>query len=271
MHIRMSVYKMSSLDELPDSDKDITSNEEEGGTRASSSNTTDHLLLGIYDTEGNLVDTIIYQDKDDTTLATYGTFTHTLKFGKYTLLALGWNGNQKCTVHRSDSISFSEGWTPHSFLCRQNIVVSDSYSDTRTLSLKRCVAKFTLIFKDASKPASLSDFVVRFSGAGSTLNGETGLCAETKDFERIIPVNIEPSKLTNMSSYCFLPADSSGISLNIVARDTDGNTLAERTFNDVPMKKNYPTKGSGLFFQKRSLYAAIEFDTDYDGEFEIDF
>ncbi len=276
MHFRLT-YSMSNLDELPNSNDDIVTTGEdsdEAPTRASSSqqNTTDHLLLGIYDTQGNLVDTIIYQDKDDPTLSnTYGTFTHTLKYGKYTIMALGWNGSQKCTVHRPDSISFSEDWVPQTFLCHQNIVVSDSYSDTRSLSLRRCVAKFTLKFKDASMPQELSEFTLRFSGAGCTLNGTTKYCAEQKDFTRTIPVTIDPSNVKSISAYSFLPSDSTGLTLNITARDANGITLGERTFEDVPMKINYETKYSGNFFPYGALDGAFEFDTDYDGEFNIEF
>lgn len=270
MHFRLTPYSMNNLDEIPNGNADMTA-DSNNPTRATSPNATDHLLLGIYDDKGNLVDTIVYQDKDDTTLPTYGTFTHTLKFGKYTLLALGWNGNQKCTVHRPDSISFSEDWAPHTFLCRQNIVVSESYSDTRSLSLKRCVAKFTLKFKDANIPQEISDFIISFSGAGCTLNSETKYCAQQKDFTRTIPVTIDPSKVKSLTSYCFLPSDSTGLSINVTARDTDGNTLENRTFENVPMKINYETKYSGYYFQVGSIEGSVDFDTNYDGEFNAEF
>ncbi|MCM1373203.1 MAG: FimB/Mfa2 family fimbrial subunit [Bacteroides sp.] len=270
MHFRLTAYSMNNLNEIPDGNDDTTA-DGDASTRAIPQNATDHFLLGIYDDKGNLVDTIVYQDKDDTTLPTYGTFTHTLKFGKYTLLALGWNGNQKCTVHRPDSISFSEDWVPHTFLCRQNIVVSESYSDTRSLSLKRCVAKFTLKFKDASIPQEVSDFIIRFTGAGCTLNGETRHCARQNDFERAIPVTIDPSRVKSITSYCFLPADSTGLSINVTAYDTDGNTLADKTFEDVPMKINYETKYSGHYFPFGSIEGSIDFDTNFDGEFNAEF
>ncbi len=272
MHFRLSTYSMSSIDDLPNSDDHITTGDDDD-TRASTNqqNLTDHLLLGIYDAENNLVDTIIYQDKDDPGISTYGTFTHTLKYGKYTLIALGWNGDQKCTVHYQDSISFSEGWVPHTFLCRQNVIVSESYSDTRSLSLKRCVAKFTLLFKDASRPQEVSDFVFRFSGAGNALNSTTKHCTEPKDFTRTIPVNTDLSKIDGISSYCFLPEDSTGLTISLTAHDANGNVLGEKTFEKVPMKINYETKYSGNFFPYESFEGSIEIDTNYDGEFNFEF
>ena len=270
MHFRLTTYSMSNLDEQPNNDNDGIVADGRNATRATVQDATDHLLLGIYDAKGNLVDTIVYQNKNDATLPAYGTFTHTLKFGKYTVLALGWNGMQKCTVHRPDSISFSEGWAPHTFLCRQNVVVSESYSDTRSLSLKRCVAKFTITLKDKAKPQELSDFVFRFSGAGSALNSETRHCAQESEFTRTIAVP-DPSKANAVTSYCFLPADSAGISVNVAAHDADGNVLAEKTFDDVPMKINYDTRYSGYFFAIGSLNGNITFDTTYDGKIEMDF
>ena len=261
MNFRLTTYKMYDIDE-------IYGNEEE--SRATAKEATDHLLLGIYDAQGNLVDTIAYQDKDDTTLPSYGTFSHTLKYGKYTLLALGWNGTQKCTVHRPDSISFSEGWAPHTFLCRQNIVVSDAFSDTRSLSLKRCIAKFTVVQKDKIKPEGISDFVFRFSGAGCSLNSETGFSAQQKDFSRTIAIP-NPSSFGSVTSYCFLPSDSTGLSINVAARDAAGNILAEKTFEEVPMKINYDTRYSGNFFAISSSDTSIDIDTEYGGSFNIEF
>ncbi len=275
MHFRLTPYSMSNLDELPNGNNDIDADEysDEAPTRASSSqqNTTDHLLLGIYDTQGNLVDTIIHQDKDDPATSSYGTFTHTLKYGKYTLMALGWNGTQKCTVHRPDSISFSEGWVPQTFLCRQNIIVSESYSDTRSLSLRRCVAAFTLKFKDTAIPEELREFTIRLSGAGNTLNSITKHCAEQKDFTRTIPVTIDPSKVKSITSYCFLPSDSTGLTVNITANDAGGNIIGDRTFEDVPMKLNYVTTYSGNYFPNGVYEGVFEIDTNYDGEFNREF
>lgn len=308
MHFRLTTYKMTNIDELPDGNTDddgYDDNDEDDGydddydddsdyapsyssrhrfqtiraedthhpTRAASKDVTDHLLLAIYDDQGHLVDTIAYQDKDDATLPSYGTFTHTLHYGKYTLLALGWNSTQQCTVHRPDSISFSEGWAPHTFLCRQNIVVSESYSDTRSISLRRCVAKFSLSFneyKDKTIPQDLSDFVIRISGAGSTLDSETRHCASLHDVTRTVAV-ATPANVRSLTSYCFLPTDSTGLTINVTARDAEGNTLAERTFEDVPMKINYETRYTGSFFPYGSTGGTIEVDTDYDGEILVEF
>ncbi len=280
MHFRLSPYKMSNLNELTDSSDDDESyyegdesyyegedSEDEYLARAAANNqnATDHLLLGIYDMDGNLVDSIIYQDKDDTSLPSYGTFSSTLKYGKYTLMALGWNGTQRCTVHRADSISFSEGWVPHTFLARQNIIVSEENSDTRTISLKRCVARFTLKLTDAAISSELANFRISISGGGSTLNSQTGYCAEQSTIERSLSVS-NPSSVRSLTAYSFLPCDSTGLTVSIAAHDAEGNTLIERKFEDVPMKINWQTTYSGNLFSYTATESAIEFDTDYDGE-----
>lgn len=272
MNFRLTPYKMTNLDELATGNDDMASRENAltDETRATQ-NSTDHLLMGIYDTEGNLVDTIAYQDKDDASLPEYGTFKHTLKYGRYTILALGWNGQQACTVHRPDSITFSEGWVPHTFLCRQNIIVSESYSDTRSLSLKRCIAQFTLHFKDANFPKGIRDFVFNISGAGASLNAETRHCTRQADFTRTIDIPADVTKIKSLTSYCFLPVDSIGIRLSITAHDIDGNTLGERTFEDVPMKINYVTNYSGNFFPYGDVDGDIEVDEQYDGEINVEF
>ena len=265
MHFKLSTYSMNSMDEMPD-DGDDTRNAQGAITRAPIKDATDHILLGIYDDKNHLVDTLIYQNKSDNSLPDYGTITHTLKYGKYSILALGWNGDQKCIVHRHDSISFSEDWVPHTFLYRQNIVVSESYSDTRSLSLKRCVAKFTIKFEDKYIPEGLSYFVTRFSGGGCTLNSETKYCAEIQDVTRKLSLTMEPSKLKELSSYCFLPSDGANIVVNVTAYDANDNVLADRTFEKVPMKINYITTYTGNFFAYGNVEGAVDFDITYEGE-----
>lgn len=263
MFFRLTGFSITNLDEISAQNGDETK-------ATTQSNATDHLLLGIYDMEGALVDSIIYQHKTDSNIS-YGTFSHTLKYGKYTILALGWNGSQQCHVHSLDSIYFSENWVPNTFLCRQNIIVNETYSDTRTLSLKRCIARFVLSFKDNIIPEELSKFVVTLSGAGNTLNSNTRHCTQIQNFSREIPVTIDPSKITSLTSYCFLPNDSTGISINITAHDINGGTISQRTFSDVPMKINYSTQYTGYFFDYCTSTENITFETDYDGEINREF
>ena len=263
MYFKCTGFSMAEMDQ----------SEEEGGTtRATNSqkNATDHLVLGIYNTEGELLDSLTYQSKSDPDMP-YGTFTRTLDYGKYTILALGWNGTQQCLVHSLDSITFSEGWVPNTFLCRQNIIVNDSYSNTRTLTLKRCIARFMLYFKDTRIPQDLSEFIINISGAGKTLNSETRHCATQQDITRTIPVTMDPSKLTYLTSYCFLPADSASLTINIAAKDTIGEIISERTFEEVPMKINYSTNYTGNFFTISDITTSFTFEIDFDGEFNQNF
>lgn len=231
---------------------------------------TDNLLLGIFDMDGMLIDTIQYQGKDDTTVQ-YGTFSHILKYGKYTVLAMGWDGTQKCLVHSLDSISFSDNWVPNTFLCRQNIIVSDAYSDTRELSLKRCVARFMLYLEDDIYPEQVSTIKFSISGAGNTLNSENRHCTHIRSFDREIPVNIAPSQIKSVYANCFLPSDSANIAIDISAYDANGETVTRKSFSNVPAKINYSTNYTGNFFNYSLGNSNITFDTEFDGEINMDF
>lgn len=264
MHFRLTGFSMNNIDEMRTDDYD--------DTRSSTvpQGATDNLILGIFTTEGQLIDTLHHQHKNDTGIK-YGTFSHTLEYGKYTILALGWDGTQNCHVHSLDSITFNEGWVPNTFLCRQNIIVSEAYSDTRTLSLKRNVARFRVIFKDSTIPQELHKFVLRFSGAGNTLNSETRHCTEIKDFYRTIPVTIDPAKVTDIYAYCFLPEDSTDIDISVSAYNSNEEVIASKVFTDVPMKTNYSTNYTGTFFPFGTVMGNFVFETDYDGEFNDEF
>lgn len=237
----------------------------ESRATTSQSNYTDNLLLGIYDMTGNLIDSIQYQKKSETS-TNYGTFSHTLKYGKYTILAIGWNGDQVCHVNGLDSIYFSENWVPNTFLARKNIVVDDSYSDTRTITLKRCVAKFMISFKDEIVPDNLKRFTIDISGAGNTLNSENRHCSQIQNFQREVLVDIAPSMVKTLTSYCFLPQDSAGVTVDIVAYDSNGDTISHKNFTNVPMKINYSTNYAGNFYNFASGTESIAFETEFDGE-----
>lgn len=241
------------------------------GTKAAvSKKYTDNLLFGIFDMDGTLIDTIQYQSKADTTIE-YGTFSHVLKYGRYTVLAMGWDGSQKCHVHSMDSIYFSENWVPHTFLCRKNIVVNDTYSDTREISLKRCVSRFMLYLEDEVYPEQISMIKINISGAGSTLDSETRHCTHIQSFEREIPVDIAPSKIKSLTSYCFLPTDSANIGIEICAFDANGEIITSRTFNDVPAKINFSTNYTGNLFNYHSGSSDIAIETEFDGDINVDF
>lgn len=257
-------FTMSGLDGI--------NSEESHESRASNvqANYTDHLILGIYDANGSIVDSLIYQNKDDNQTS-YGTFTHNLVYGKYTVLAIGWNGEQQCLVHSLDSISFSQNWVPNTFLCREEIVVNDNQSSSHPLTLKRCVSKFSVVFKDKNAPCDINHFTIAFSGAGNTINSKTLHCTHTQDFSRTLLVETDPSKITSISTYCVLPKDSAGININVAAFDSNGNTVSQKYFENVPMKINYVTKYSGNFYTTYSGTEEILFEIDFDGEINVDF
>lgn len=231
---------------------------------------TDHLLLGIFDNNGNLVGNIMQHDKNDTTI-TYGTFNHVLKYGKYTILAIGWNGDQQCIVQGLDNISFSAGWVPHTFLCRRNIVVSEAYSDTRTLSMERCVARFVLKCKDQNLPEESVSFQIRTFNAGNTLDSETRHCTHIQEFVRNTGNLGTITAPLSITSYCFLPEDSANVNINVAAFDKDGNLLAEKYFAEVPMKINYSTNYSGYFFPMGEVEGSVSFNFDFDGDINHEF
>ena len=258
MYFRMTGINMDDISEITSA---------ESGTKAASGekDVSDNLLMGIYDMDGNIVDSITYQHKDDTTI-TYGTFSRTLRYGKYKILALGWNGTQKCQVHHLDSITFSEKWVPNTFLCLQNIIVNENYSDTRTLSLKRCVAKFKLTLKDEYIPEGIGSFCISFSKSGNTLNSETRHCNHICEHQRTLHVNEKLKSPVTITSYCFLPQDSTGVDITVNVLDQEGMIMESKTFTGVPMKINYSTNYSGKFFPYNSESGNVTFENDFDGE-----
>lgn len=263
MYFRLTGINMTDISEL-------TSNDSNSRSASTTKDVTDNLLLGIYNTDGTIVGNLVYQHRDDPSI-TYGTFSQTLKYGKYTILAIGWNGTQQCQVHSLDNITFSEGWVPNTFLCLQNIVVSESYSDTRTLSLKRCVARFKLTLRDEYLPEDISNFHIGYSKSGNRLNAQTKHSTEICDHTRTLYVNGTLTPPVTITSYCFLPEDSAYVDVTITANDSEGNPVESRQFTSVPMKINYSTNYSGNFFPYSSGTESVSFETEFDGEINRNF
>lgn len=260
MHFNVKGYTITNFE----STTDVASSQTKA---ASTTDVTDNLLLGVFDKDGNMVGEPTIQAKGD---EDYGTFSYTLNYGRYTILAIGWNGTMTCNVNSLNNISFSEQWVPHAFMSRQNIVVSESYSDTRTITMGRCVARFEIGFNDAPNyPTNLSKFVVSISGAGNTLNSEDGHCAAIQNYTRELAIN-NPSTLKNIAVYCFLPAEESLVTLNVDAQDSEGNSITSRTFTDVTMKINHITRYTGYFFSA-SATDNIIFNNEYSGTMEETF
>ena len=76
MHFRLTGFSMNNIDEMRTDDYD--------DTRSSTvpQGATDNLILGIFTTEGQLIDTLHHQHKDDTGIK-YGTFSHTQESVRY--------------------------------------------------------------------------------------------------------------------------------------------------------------------------------------------
>ena len=98
-----------------------------------------------------------------------------------------------------------------------------------------------LSFKDEIIPSDLDKFTMDISGAGNTLNSGTRHCSKIETYQRVIDVDIAPSLVKSISSYCFLPLDSAGVNIDVVAYNKDGDTISSKSFSNVPMKINYST------------------------------
>lgn len=251
MHFHCAGFKSTYLEETEDA------------TKASSTQEyTDHIILAIYDKDGNQVGNAIKQDKGDPNI-TYGTFSYTLEYGKYTILAIGWNGEQQCLITSLENISFSENWVPQMFICRQNIVVSESYSNQRTMTLKRCVATWVLNCTDKNIPKEASVFKFHFTNAGNTLNSETLYCPQTQDFEREVVSEGNLTSPLKITAHCFLPQESGTINVKVSVYDKSGNIIAEREITDIPMRINCRTISSGNLFPIGEANGNVAFETEY--------
>ena len=232
-------------------------------TRASGADALDHLVMGVFDAATDaVVGSVTAQNKADGK-SSYGTFSVSLPEGRYRAVFIGYNGSRACQMSSSTSITFEGDHVPHSFLSSMELTVDGKTAQNQNVVLKRAVAAFRLVVKEAL-PQGLATFRFVNRGGGTALNAQTGFCTEQK--ERTYDISVPTSSIgksnVEISCYAFLPAEEAAMNITVNALKSDGSVIKSRTFADVPMKVNRLTCYTGNFFAEDEAAAQFRLSVD---------
>lgn len=222
---------------------DITINGTETDSRAATEYVT-RMAFFLVDEDGNQVLTQEKGSNEDGFMNLYAE----LPVGTYKLIVFGHNGTSSVSLSEDKTIT-PNGKTTDSFHYYQEITLDEDTPNDQSITLDRCVAKFSIKHTDAI-PADASSVELNIIGASNTLDALTGLApsAAEQSVSISIPASAEGSKGNTFSIFTFLTAEKSSVDITATAKDSDGNPITSYTFEDVPVEINMQTIYTGAFF-----------------------
>ena len=212
-----------------------------------------HLIVAVFDAEsGKQACQPIQHDQSDytTTPEAYPKFSVTLPYGRYRLLALGYNGTRQCNIAFINRISWEDDYVPNTFYYYEEFTLDQNTNLDKRLTLKHAVAAFQIQAEDAI-PSELEKMRFSSTAGGSALNALTGFAAQNVGRISVIevPANYVGKKGVPFTVYLFLPEEQINCNYNVQALGKKDAVLYGKTFSDVPLRIDYLTSWKGTFFE----------------------
>ena len=176
-------------------------------------------------------------------------FSVTMDYGEHELRFMGhsstdWSVDEETGIFRAAKVT-------ETFLKRVPLTVDENTEESLTVQMERVVTKRTLMIQDAI-PAGVAKLELTVGGHLAALDMATGLgvAEEKKDFSVAWDLDgsyagMQGLKLTVFS---FCEEGEFELSLRVVARDAEGNVLADRSASGIPMLINRCTVAKGRIF-----------------------
>lgn len=186
-------------------------------------------------------DTRITEINQTSSDADFGKIKVSLSAGTYKIIALAHNGEGNATITDPAKIVFKDNKITDTFFYVGDITVTGEGS--HDLTMTRVVARFRLIIKDEI-PASVAQFKFYYTGGSSTFSAidKAGI-VNSRQTE-----TLTASKDSIYDVYTFPRTDSQALKMTVTALTSAGVTVAEKTFENVPITVNKSTIYRGYFF-----------------------
>lgn len=200
-----------------------------------------HIFLAVYKSDGERLTTKSQNSSDKD----FGKLSVSLAKGTYRIVLLAYNQKDNPTAANAEKILFgNNGKMTDTFLWSDEITVENNLE--KDISMKRAVAMFRLITTD-NIPSNVAKMKFYYTGGSSTLNAITGTGNANSKQEENLTV-AETGKPGTFEVYTFPKDDENVLKIEVTALDANGNTVASRTFEDVPISRNKITQYKGEFF-----------------------
>lgn len=187
----------------------------------------------------------------------FGTLSLQLAAGQYRAVVLAHNQAKNPTTTNAEKITFG-GDMSDTFLWTEDIDVEEGAGQSVDVSMRRAVAMVRLVATD-SLPQEAATVQFYYTGGSSTINALTGKgCVNSK--QKVTRAVTDSMRATTpvFDLYTFPRDDDNLLKIVVTTFDADGQTISERTIDNVPVARNQISRLTGQLF---SADAAADTET----------
>ena len=245
-----------------------------GATRATSSvanyNGVKVITLAFY-----AGDTEVYKSTqlraNESTYTTFGEFACSLPMGSYTMVVLGYGGENAMTLSSKNCASFpSTDRVRETFVYTENVNVTNTASLELSATLSRVVSQLGVISTD-SRTTNAAKIRTTFSAGGQAVDPTTGLSTTNTGFSNTIDAIGAVGSNSSIGSYIFLNSDQQTMDITIDVLDENNNSLSQKVVNNVPLRRNQRTILKGSLYTSAPGSALFSVETTWLSENNIEF
>lgn len=221
---------------------------------------TDLWVLDYVD--GALAQDAIHQTSSD---SDFGTPTVNLAVGSHHVYFIASRGKTPTLDTDAGTITF--GTVSDTFYKDLLLDVTASSNGSRSVTLERCVTKFTAVITDAI-PEDAATFNMTPTAWYYGWDYVAGT-PTTATASHTITINIPSSEIGNtnesLNIFCFSASEEWTTDIAVECKTQTGTILGTATIADVPLKQNRITTFSGPLFSANGL-TTVSLSTDWDTE-----
>ncbi len=228
-------FRISQIEQIPFASTELSSRATDITKLCS------HIYFAVYDSSNKRLQ---YKSQDSSD-KDFGKISVSLDNGTYRVVILAYNNKDNPTATDPTKILFgNNGKMSDTFLWSDDITVDKNLE--KEVSMSRVVSMFRLVTTD-NIPSNVAKMKFYYTGGSSTINALTGNGNANSKQEENIVVS-ETGKPGTFEVYTFPKGDENLLKMEVTALDASGNTVASRTFEDVPISRNKITQYTGEFF-----------------------
>jgi hypothetical protein len=191
----------------------------------------------------------------------YGQVSMKLQPGNYKVLVLAHSSKGNPTLTSPETIKFDNSISYSDTFYYYGDITVTTEPKTQSLTLQRASSLMRFVISD-ELPADLYRVQLLYTGGSGVFNAVTGYGANIDSRqEKVYRVDGYTAPLA-LPIYTFLQADEGKLNVTVTAKDKNDNVILERTFNNVPMKRNMVTEYTGTFFEHDNSFSFMA-DTEW--------
>lgn len=193
----------------------------------------------------------------------YGQVAFSLMPGTYKVLVLAHSSKGNPTLSDPESIKFDNSISYSDTFYYYGDITVGYQATTHDLTLTRATSLLRFIIDD-DIPASVAKVRFYYTGGSGVLDAVTGYGANVDSRQQKLYNITGLSTPITLPLYTFLQTDEAQLDVKVVAQDNDGNSVLEREFTGIPMKRNMITEYRGAFFEHDNAFT-LKAETDWEG------